>query len=434
MANKDAKKKVLLVTYYWPPAGGPGVQRWLKFVSYLPQFGIEPIVYIPENPEYPILDENLANQVPSGVTIIKQPIREPASFAKKLFGEKTKQLQSGILPTKKTSLATRLMLYVRANFFIPDARVGWVKPSVAFLKDYCKQNHIDALITTGPPHSLHLIGLQLQKEIGVKWVADFRDPWTTIHYFAQLPLSKSALKKHKELEKKVLAAADIITVTSKPTQTEFEKLTHTPIHVVTNGYDENQLPKESIPLDTKFSIAHIGSLLSDRNPKQLWKALADLLLAYPSLKNDLQITLAGVVSEEVLSSIAEAGLEKYVRNYGYVSHAEAIRLQHTSQILLLLEMDKEETKVILPGKLFEYMAAKRPILALGPEGGAIASILEETNAGEYYSYKESTEIYTYLDNQYNTYKTGSLQVQSHGVVAYSREAVSRKMASILLRL
>lgn len=434
MANKDAKKKVLLVTYYWPPAGGPGVQRWLKFVSYLPQFGIEPIVYIPENPEYPILDENLANQVPSGLTIIKQPIREPASFAKKLFGEKTKQLQSGILPTKKASLATRLMLYVRANFFIPDARVGWVKPSVAFLKDYCKQNHIDTLITTGPPHSLHLIGLQLQKEIGVKWLADFRDPWTTIHYFAQLPLSKSAFKKHKELEKKVLAAADIITVTSKPTQTEFEKLTHTPIHVVTNGYDENQLPKESIPLDTKFSIAHIGSLLSDRNPKQLWKALADLLLAYPSLKNDLQITLAGVVSEEVLSSIAEAGLEKYVRNYGYVSHAEAIRLQHTSQILLLLEMDKEETKVILPGKLFEYMAAKRPILALGPEGGAIASILEETNAGEYYSYKESTEIYTYLDNQYYTYKTESLQVQSHGVVAYSREAVSRKMASILLRL
>ncbi|HLW15533.1 MAG TPA: hypothetical protein VKX30_08565 [Flavobacteriaceae bacterium] len=434
MANKDAKKKVLLVTYYWPPAGGPGVQRWLKFVSYLPQFGIEPIVYIPENPEYPILDENLANQVPSGVTIIKQPIREPASFAKKLFGEKTKQLQSGILPTKKASLATRLMLYVRANYFIPDARVGWVKPSVAFLKDYCEKNHIDTLITTGPPHSLHLIGMQLQKEAGVKWLADFRDPWTTIHYFAQLPLSKSAFKKHKELEKKVLTAADIITVTSKPTQAEFEKLTHTPIHVVTNGYDEHQLPKESIPLNTKFSIAHIGSLLSDRNPKQLWKALADLLLAYPSLKNDLQITLAGVLSEEALVSIAEAGLEKYVSNYGYVSHGEAIRLQHASQILLLLEMDKEETKVILPGKLFEYMAAKRPILALGPEGGAIASILEETNAGEYYSYKESPEIYTYLENQYNTYKTGSLQVQSHGVTAYSRESVSEKMAAILLNL
>ena len=434
MANKGGNKKVLLVTYYWPPAGGPGVQRWLKFASYLPQFGIDPIVYIPENPAYPIVDENLLSQVPKGITIIKQPIREPATIAEKLFGKKTKQLQSGILPSKRASLATQCMLYIRANFFIPDARVGWVKPSVAFLKEYCKQHKITTLITTGPPHSLHLIGLQLQKEIGLKWLADFRDPWTTIHYFAQLPLRKRAIKKHEKLEKKVLTAADIITVTSTPTQKEFEKLTKKPIHVVTNGYDAKQLPKDTIPLDDKFSIAHIGSLLSDRNPKLLWKALADLLITYPSLKEDLQITLAGVVSEEVLASITNAGLENNVLNLGYISHAEAIRLQHASQILLLLEMDKEETKVILPGKLFEYMAAKRPILALGPEGGAIEPVLNETNAGVYYSYQESNAIYNYLEQQYLTYRTGTIQVSSHGVTAYSREAVSKQMAVILLDL
>src|SRR5699024_3116737 len=179
-------------------------------------------------------------------------------------------------------------------------------------------------------------------------------PWTTIHYFSQLPLRKRAVKKHEELERKVLTAADSITVTSKPTKNEFQKLTDKPIHVVTNGYDAQQLPKKYIPLDTKFSIAHIGSLLSDRNPRTLWNALSDLLMAYPGLKEDLQITLAGVVSEEVLKSIADAGLEAYVYNLGYVSHTKAIRLQHASQILLLLEMDKEETKVILPGKLFEY--------------------------------------------------------------------------------
>lgn len=431
MTTNEGDKKVLIVTYYWPPAGGPGVQRWLKFVSYLPQFGIDPIVYIPENPSYPILDEDLEEQVPKDVVIIKQPIKEPASFAKKMFRKKTKQLQSGILPTKKTSFVTRFMLYIRANFFIPDARVGWVKPSVSFLKDYCKKNNIDTLITTGPPHSLHLIGMQLQKEIGVKWLADFRDPWTTIHYFAQLPLRKPAIKKHEELEKAILASADVITVTSKPTQKEFEKLTNKPIHVVTNGYDANLLPKESVPLDTKFSIAHIGSLLSDRNPKLLWKALADLLLVYPSLKEDLQITLAGVVSEEVLKSIAKAGLEENIKNLGYISHTEAIRLQHASQILLLLEMDKEETKVILPGKLFEYMAAKRPILALGPKDGAIESILKETNAGVYYSYQKLNAISRYLERQYLIYRTGTIQVQSHGIAAYSREAVSKKMATIL---
>lgn len=431
MTDKQAHKKVLLVTYYWPPAGGPGVQRWLKFVSYLPQFGIEPIVYIPENPEYPILDKNLVNQVPKGVTIIKQPIQEPASLAKKLFGKKIKQLQSGILPGRKASLAARMMLYVRANFYIPDARVGWVNPSVTFLKDYCKDNNIHTLITTGPPHSLHLIGMQLQKKLGVKWLADFRDPWTTIHYFADLPLSVRALQRHKDLEKEVLAAADLITVTSKLTQKEFEKLTKKPIQVVTNGYDENLLPKETTSLDTKFSIAHIGSLLSDRNPKQLWQAIADLLKAYPDLKEDLQLTLAGVVSEEVLNSIEKAGLKTFVKNYGYISHEEAIRLQHAGQLLLLLEMDKEETKVILPGKLFEYMAARRPILALGPKGGAIAPILKETNAGSYYTYQETTAIYKYLEKQYEAFKSGNIQGHSGQIEAYSREAVSKKMASLL---
>lgn len=434
MIDKGGNKKVLLVTYYWPPAGGPGVQRWLKFVSYLPQFGIEPIVYIPEDPAYPIIDENLLDEVPKEVTVIKQPIREPASFARKLFGKKTKQLQSGILPSKKASLVTRFMLYIRANYFIPDARVGWVKPSVSYLKEYCKQHHINTLITTGPPHSLHLIGLHLQKEIGLTWLADFRDPWTTIHYFSQLPLRKRAIKKHEELERKVLTAADSITVTSKPTKNEFQKLTDKPIHVVTNGYDAQQLPKKYIPLDTKFSIAHIGSLLSDRNPRTLWNALSDLLMAYPGLKEDLQITLAGVVSEEVLKSIADAGLEAYVYNLGYVSHTKAIRLQHASQILLLLEMDKEETKVILPGKLFEYMAAKRPILALGPEEGAISSVLRETKAGDYFTYQESNGIYNYLEQQYKLYKTEGIQVQSHGVAAYSREEISKKMAAILLNL
>lgn len=434
MANKQTNKKVLLITYYWPPAGGPGVQRWLKFASYLPKYGVDPIVYIPENPAYPILDTNLLDQVPEGLTIIQQPIREPASFVKKLFHKKTKQLQSGILPGKKASLITKMLLYIRANFYIPDARVGWVKPSVSFLKKYCKEHEIQTLITTGPPHSLHLIGKQLQKEIGVRWLADFRDPWTSIHYFADLPLSKRALQKHKKLEKEVLTAADLITVTSEPTKTAFQKLTHKPMEVVTNGYDKSLLPKESIILDKNFSIAHIGSLLSDRNPKQLWEAISRLLDEYPSLKQDLQITFAGVVSEEVLRSIAKAGLQKYIQNLGYVSHKEAIRLQHGSQLLLLLEMDKQETKVILPGKLFEYMAAKRPILALGSEAGAIAPILKETSAGEYFSYAEETAIYKYLKKQYIAFQEQGIKIDSKGIEKYSREEVSKKMARILREL
>lgn len=434
MTNQRKLKKVLIITYYWPPAGGPGVQRWLKFVSYLPKYGIEPIVYIPKNAEYPIIDKELIKQVPIDITVIKQPINEPATWAKKLSGKKTKQLQSGILPSKKPSLLTRFMLYIRANFFIPDARVGWVRPSVSYLKEYCKVEGIHTVITTGPPHSLHLIGMKLQDQIGVKWLADFRDPWTTIHYFSQLPLSKRAKKKHKALEKKILLAADAITVTSKPTKIDFERLTNKSIYVITNGYDEKLLPKVKPEVQKKFSIAHIGSLLSDRNPEYLWKAIAALLESNPTLKKDLQINLAGVVSDEVLERLNHYGLSSFIKNYGYLSHTDAILLQHTSQLLLLLEMDKEETKVILPGKLFEYMAARRPIIAIGPVDGAIQPILKETNAGVYFSYQEYEAIYTHLEQQYLAYLGNELKVKSHDVEAYSREAISKKMAEILLQV
>ncbi len=201
-------KRALIITYYWPPAGGPGVQRWLKFVKYFREFGVEPIVYVPENPNYPLVDENFSSEIPSDIEIIKQPISEPYRFAKLFSKKKTKQISSGIISKKEISAMEKLMLYVRGNFFIPDARVGWVKPSVEFLSKYISENPVDVVITTGPPHSLHLIGMQLQKELNVKWIADFRDPWTTIHYHKSLRLNKSSERKHKELEALVLKSAD----------------------------------------------------------------------------------------------------------------------------------------------------------------------------------------------------------------------------------
>src|SRR5690554_6997871 len=170
-------KKVLIITYYWPPAGGPGVQRWLKFVKYFREFGVEPIVYVPENPNYPLVDDSFVSDIPSDIEIIKFLIKEPYGLAKLFSKKKTKQISSGIISSKKTSIIEKLMLYVRGNYFIPDARIGWVKPSVKFLSDYISKNSIDAIITTGPPHSLHLIGLELKRQINLKWIADFRDPW-----------------------------------------------------------------------------------------------------------------------------------------------------------------------------------------------------------------------------------------------------------------
>src|SRR5690606_9724861 len=193
-------KRALIITYYWPPAGGPGVQRWLKFVKYLPAFEVMPMVYVPENPSYPMIDHDFSEEVKDEIQIIKHPIKEPYRFASFFSSKKTKDLSKGLVSKKKPSFLESVLLYLRGNFFIPDARVGWVKPSVSFLLDFLENNKADVLITTGPPHSLHLIGLELKKRTGLPWLADFGDPWTTIHYHDSLRLTKKSQEKHLTLE------------------------------------------------------------------------------------------------------------------------------------------------------------------------------------------------------------------------------------------
>ena len=258
------KKKVLIILYYWPPAGGPGVQRWLKFVKYLPEFDIEPVVYCPENPSYPIIDESLVDEVPKNITILKQPINEPYGLANLFSKKSSNKISSGVISkAKKQSFVEKLMLYVRGNFFIPDARKNWIKPSVKFLSNYIEKHKIETIITTGPPHSLHLIGLRLKEKFDVKWLADFRDPWTTIGYHKALKLTASSKQKHNKLELEVLNTADEVIVTSNHTKQEFKTKTKQPITVITNGYDTHSVRVEG--KDEKFTFAHIGSLLSERN-------------------------------------------------------------------------------------------------------------------------------------------------------------------------
>ena len=423
-------KKLLIITYYWPPAGGPGVQRWLKFVKYLPDFNIQPIVYIPENPTYPIIDNGLQSEVSEKAIILKKKIVEPYGFASFLGKNKTKKISSGIIPNqKKQSFLEKTLLWVRGNIFIPDARFLWVKPSVKYLKKYIEENQIDTIVTSGPPHSLHLIGLQLKKELNVKWFADFRDPWTTIGYHKALKLSSSAEKKHKALEKEVLTTADTIIVTSKTTKTEFQAITSQPIEVITNGYDLEKVSKQ--PLDEKFTLAHIGSFLSERNPRILWKALKELTKENPDFRRDFQLKLIGAVSQEVLDTISEFKLNDYVLNLGYVSHQEAVEHQRKSQVLLLIEINSNDTKSIIPGKLFEYMVSERPIIALGPEGSDFAEIITSTNTGVFFLYDELEQLKELLLKYYNLYKEQNLKVHAVGLQQYSRKSLTEQLTKII---
>ncbi|KAB8151123.1 glycosyl transferase family 1 [Kordia sp. TARA_039_SRF] len=422
-------KKVLIVTYYWPPAGGPGVQRWLKFVKYLRDFDIEPIVFIPKNPSYPIVDETFSEDIPKDMTIIKQSIFEPYEFAQLFSKKKTQKISRGIIAKEKQSLVEKLLLYIRGNFFIPDARKYWVKPSVKFLKKYLTENNIETVITTGPPHSLHLIGLELRKQLAITWLADFRDPWTRIGYHEKLRLTKKSQQKHIQLEAEVLQTADQIVTTSFTTKDEFSKLTDKPINVITNGYDVEKC--ERTPMDAKFTLSHIGSLLSDRNPVVLWEVLAELIQERDDFAKDFQLQFAGVISERIQRAIREVDLDAHTTYFGYVSHKRALQLQRASQLLLVIEIDSEKTKGIIAGKLFEYMVAERPIIGIGPKDADIAKIIQETNTGTYFLYTEKAKLKTQILAYYEAFQQQKLHTSPIGLQQYSRKALTKKLATLL---
>ena len=429
MSSKTSKK-LLIITYYWPPAGGPGVQRWLKFVKYLPEFDVQPIVYIPENPTYPIVDAHLETEVSDKAIILKNKIFEPYQLASFLSKNKTKKISSGIIPNqKKQSFLEKLMLWVRGNLFIPDARVFWVKPSVAYLEKYIRENEIDMIVTSGPPHSLHLIGLELKQKLNLKWLADFRDPWTTIGYYKSLRLSNYAAKRHKQLEYQVLNSADTIIVTSKTTKSEFQAITSKPIAVITNGFDVEKVEKQT--LDIKFSLAHIGSFLSERNPLILWESLVELLQEIPDFKSHLEIKLMGAVSQEVLETISQFGLNSYLNNLGYVSHAVAVEHQRKSQVLLLIEINSEDTKSIIPGKLFEYMVSERPIVAIGPKDSDFAEIITNTNTGVFFDYSEKARLKQTILDYYTQFLEGKLQSNGVGLQHYSRKNLTKQLVELI---
>ena len=426
-------KKVLIICYYWPPAGGPGVQRWLKFVKYLRDFSIEPVVYVPQNPHYPIVDKSLEQEIPEGITIIKRPIKEPYGLAGLFSKKDTDTISSGIISDeKKQSFIQKILLFIRGNLFVPDARKFWVRPSVRFLENYLKENPVDAIITTGPPHSLHLIGLSLKAKLNTKWIADFRDPWTTIHYHNKLRLIESSSKKHKKMEQEVLDGADHILVTSPGTQNEFETLTQTPISCITNGFDIDL--DFQVEVDDSFSLAHIGSLLAERNPQFLWEVLQEMKAEIDGFGANLKLKFAGKVSTSVLESIKAHGLEENVELLGYVTHDEAIQLQRKSQILLLIESNAKDVKAIIPGKVFEYLAARRPIVGIGPQNANFFSIIATTQSGKCFDYSQKSMLKSHFLHEYNRFLASDLAVKSTGIDQYSRKNLTEKLAQLISKV
>jgi len=427
------KRRVLIISYYWPPSGGAGVQRWLKFVKYLRAFGWEPVIYTPENPEFPSLDKSLAKDIPEGIEIVRTPIWEPYSFYKKLIGaDKNERINAGFLSEKKRpGFAEKFSIWLRGNFFIPDARKFWIQPSVRFLLKYLEKNPVDAIVSTGPPHSMHMIALGLKKKTGLPWLADFRDPWTNIDFYHELMLTGWADKKHHNQEMSVLQQADELVVISRSMKSDFLKIHNRDYSVITNGYDEEDVLASGIEPDQKFTISHIGTMVKTRNPEALWQALKAEVTENPEFAKNLEIKLVGSVDYTVGESLEKAGLSQYVNKVSYLPHNEVVKVQQQSQVLLLLINDTPNAKVILPGKFFEYMASRRPILCIGPKDGDAAQVIADTNSGYIVDKDDAAGIQQTLKQLFAHYKTGNTKMESKGIDRYSRQQLTADLVERL---
>jgi glycosyltransferase involved in cell wall biosynthesis len=381
-------KKVLIISYYWPPSGGAGVQRWLKFAKYLPQFGWQPIIYTPENPDFSIKDESLLKDIPKEAEVIKTKIWEPYHLYKWFSGKKSDNANAGFFSGGKKSWKQKLSIFIRGNFFIPDPRVYWVKPSVKYLKKYIEENAIDAIVSTGPPHSMHLIALGLKKHFPtIKWIADFRDPWTEIDFYHELQLTSWADIKHKRLEKKVIESADEVLVIGNKMAEQFSKLKEN-VSFIYNGFDEDDFPKNSNAESKDFTIVSVGSMNKDRHHEEFWMALEELIKEHPSEFNSISIKLVGNVDSSVKTYVSKLSISNSIQFINYLSHDKAIEEMQQARLLYLPINNVPSANYIVTGKVFEYMAVSKPILCIGPKESELKEILK----GSYCTFGDKSAI------------------------------------------
>ncbi len=431
-------KRVLVITYYWPPTGGSGVQRWVKFAKYLPSEGWQPVIYTPENPEQLAVDHSLEAEIPEGTEVIKTHITEPYELYKKFLrrsGHSKDAVEVNPVNAQNKSFAQKVAMWVRGNLFRPDPRCLWIGPSVRYLKKYLEEHPVDLIVSTGPPQSMHLIGRRLAKETGLPWIADFRDPWTKIFYFKHLSMTKATEKWHHRMEKKVLDEVTAVVAVSPLVQKDFQDLTQTPVELITNGYDECDFPsgKETQAMggpEEDFVITHTGLFAADGNPTVLWDVLAEKCLKDTVFGKHLKIKLVGKTDGQILRSIETAGLKDNLIDMGYQRHSVAVEEQRMASVLILPLRKEPEYKAVLPGKLFEYLASSRPVLGIGQPDGAMAMILDMTRTGSVLDWKDRTAIAGFIDECWSKHLKGELTVEEADISGFTRRNLTRRMAEL----
>ncbi|MFZ4399987.1 MAG: glycosyltransferase family 4 protein [Bacteroidales bacterium] len=428
-------KKVLIITYYWPPSGGAGVQRMLKFVKYFSQFEIEPIVITVDDKKasYQLKDETLLIDIPANLRIIKTNTFEPFEIYKVLVNKKEIP-HSGFANEPNPGLMQKIMRFIRGNLFIPDARIGWNRYAYKAALQIIKSEKIDAIITSSPPHSTQIVGLKLKKKFNIPWIADLRDPWTDIYFYNKLFHTSLAKKIDSNYEKKVLENADSIVVVSQDIKriftTKSNIINEDKIIVLPNGFDEDDFSENVNINPNEFSITYTGTFAD------IYK-IDGFLAAYKKLietnkDTTIKLKFIGMISESLPKKIKKLNLQDHVSFENYVPHKESIKFLQKSSILLLVipKMDKNEG--ILTGKLFEYLGSGKPILCVGPPKGDAAAIINECNAGNVFDYNDENNMINFLEKNLKYWKENRTDKITNIIIdKYSRKNLTKELSNII---
>lgn len=436
-------KKVLIVTYYWPPSGGAGVQRFLKFTKYLPEFGVTPYVLTCSTPTYPILDRSLHDEVSSDINIFKARSLEPFSLYGHLTGTTPEKSANPTiaLGSRDLSFPQRISRWIRANLFIPDARAGWVPFARKKALQIVRTHHIDTIITTGPPHSTHFIGSNIKRKTGITWIADFRDPWTDIHYNQVLPRTALTRAIDRRLETRILQQADCITVTAPGTASNLSSHVARKYHVLTNGYDPDDFSADLTnmfspdtpeqPADPSvLTVRHIGSITETSVPVNLFKALS-------GMRNmPVRLEFTGSTHPAVEQFVHEYKLNNLVATYPYVPHKKAVQFMKGADVNVVVVHRSTDSRILIPGKLYDYLNAGKPIMVIGPTDGDAAEIVNQCKIGKAFGYDDvdgpADWLRTLLEHKLNTGSDYTpFQPDLQAIKQYSRHNISRQFAAII---
>lgn len=409
----------------------PGVQRWLKFAKYLREFKIEPVILTVQNAAAPATDQSLMNDVPNDIKVFRTAAWEPTAVFNSLVGKKGNSAAVGLGDIHDTtSPVKRLAKYLRSNVFIPDAKIGWYYAARRKALQIVKSNKIETIITTGPPHTAHLIGRYIKKkQPAVKWMADFRDPWTGLYYEKYLTRSASSKRKNEKLEEAVLRESDLVITVSSGLKRSFEQSAYK-IEVMPNGFDSADLPEVEHTKSDKCTIAYTGNLKATQHIPAFWNALREVANELP-----IAMTIVGNVADSILEAIDEYGLSEVVSIKPFVPHRQAVTEMMQADLLWLPIPQAAGNESIVTGKIFEYLASRTPILSVGPKDGDAATILDSCGRDSMFMYDDKAGMTDYLRQKVTQWSTAG-HVKKHisnEHMIYERRELTSSLANLIMQ-